>query len=119
VTLRGIVLCTATALLLLGGPAAADEAATYYHKAMAYKQQGKVDDAIRELRRAIELRQDYAAAHYSLGILYRQKREDQKAIFHLEEGPPRFDPKAAQSHLQPRAGLNQRRQPHRRRDQVG
>ena len=41
---RGSLLVLAGALLL-GTPAVADEAATHYHKAMALKKQGKIEDA--------------------------------------------------------------------------
>lgn len=75
----------------------ADEAATHYHKAMAYKKANKIDEAMGELHKAISLREDYAAAHYSLGILYRQKKQMEPAIMHLERAV-KIDPKAAPAH---------------------
>jgi tetratricopeptide (TPR) repeat protein len=76
----GIVLCQ----LLGAGAVLADEAATYYHKAMVYKRDGNVEKAIQTLHEALEKREDYAAVHFSLGLLYRQKGNAAKAIYHLE-----------------------------------
>jgi len=97
-----LVLCSVSGLR----SAAADEAATYYHKAMAYKQSGKTEDAMRELKRALELREDYAAAHFSLGILYRQKKQTAEAIHHLERAV-QLDSKSAQSHFSLGLAYNQ------------
>lgn len=70
--------------LLVAGLAQADRASTQYHKAMALKRQGKINEAIAALRQALEARDDYAAAHRSIGVLYRQRGEYGKAVMHLE-----------------------------------
>lgn len=51
---------------------------------MAYKQRGQQAKAIAKLKAAIVERDDYAQAHLSLGILYRQLTKTNKAIHHLE-----------------------------------
>ena len=61
--------------LFAGGLARADRASTHYHKAMALKRQGKIDEAIAAMRQALEARNDYAAAHRSIGVLYRQRKQ--------------------------------------------
>jgi tetratricopeptide (TPR) repeat protein len=83
-------------VLLIAAPALGDEAATYYHQAMAYKKSGKIEDAIKALKQAIAAREDYAAAHFSIGILYRQRKDNDKAIQHLERAT-RIDGKNAQA----------------------
>jgi tetratricopeptide (TPR) repeat protein len=89
------VLSMGVAWLLVTGSSHADQASTYYHKAMAYKKDGDISNAIKSLHQAIEQREDYAAAHYSLGILYRQSKNNERAIFHLERAA-QLDGKNAQ-----------------------
>jgi Flp pilus assembly protein TadD len=72
-------------LVLVGqGAALADQATPHYHNGLAYKRQGRIKLAIQELRKAIELREDYAAAHHSIGMLYRKQGNHNQAISHLE-----------------------------------
>ncbi len=71
-------------VLCFNSAAYADEASSYYRKALAYKRQGNVDQAIDSLKKALELRENYAAAHQSLGILYRKKNKLGQAIQHLK-----------------------------------
>ncbi|HTA19780.1 MAG TPA: tetratricopeptide repeat protein, partial [Polyangia bacterium] len=62
----------ATTLALgAASPARADEAGGHYTLALQYKREGKLPDAIAECQRALQLRPDYAAAHFTLGNLYR------------------------------------------------
>jgi tetratricopeptide (TPR) repeat protein len=83
--------------LLIGGVAQADRASTHYHKAMALKRQGNIDQAIAALRQAIAERDDYAAAHRSIGVLYRQSKQYGKAVMHLERAAS-LQPQAADVH---------------------
>jgi tetratricopeptide (TPR) repeat protein len=73
--------------LLIAFPTAsrADEADTHYRSAMAYKEQGKVDEAIKELEAAVKLRATHSMAWNSLGILYKKKGDIKKAITAFEE----------------------------------
>ena len=68
---------------LPSGEALADRASAHYHQAMALKRQGKIDKAIEEMNKALKQREDYAAVHRSIGILYRNKRNFNTAVFHL------------------------------------
>ena len=77
--------------------AVADKASAHYHQAMAYKRDGKLPEAIRELEAALQERHDYAAARYSIGILYRKRGAYRKAIYHLEEGI-KLEPKNGKMH---------------------
>ena len=95
--MRAPITCLAFVLLFIGGAAQADRAATYYHQAMAYKNQGKIDQAIAALKQALAERNDYAAAHRSIGILYRQRKEYGKAVMHLERATA-LQPKSAEVH---------------------
>lgn len=79
---------------VLGGQAQADRASAHYHKALAFKRQGKLDEAIKALHLALENREDYAAAHHSLGMLYRQQGNHPKAAFHLERAA-KLEPKSS------------------------
>lgn len=85
------------AFALPSGRAAADQASAHLHKAMAHKKEGKADEAIAELKKALEQREAYAAAHHSLGMLYREKGELPKAIQHLERAA-QLEPKSAMLH---------------------
>jgi superkiller protein 3 len=93
----------ATLLTLLGainvvGSARADQAATHYHRAMALKAKGKTDLAIKALSEALVERENYAAAHRSLGVLYRQKKNYTKATIHLERAVA-LEPNSAETHF--------------------
>src|SRR5688500_8209959 len=64
----------AAALTLGGGPSArADAAADHYTQALQLKRQGKIPEAIRAAEQAIAARSDFAAAHFTLGNLWRQQ----------------------------------------------
>jgi tetratricopeptide (TPR) repeat protein len=99
-------LIVAASAMLLAPAAQADEASTYYHKAMAYKKVGKIEEAIRELKAALTKRESYAAVHFSLGVLYRQQKKNDLAIQHLERAT-KLEPKAAQNHYSLGLAYNQ------------
>ena len=63
---------------------------------IALLQARQIDDAIRELEKAVELNPNDAQAQSSLGALYREKKEFGKAIPHLEQAVM-LDPKDAQA----------------------
>ncbi len=71
------------AAILVAAPAFADEADQHYAKALELKKQGKLDEAAMELEQAVKLRPDYAAAHFSLGVVYKMRNQIDKAIPHL------------------------------------
>ena len=60
--------------MLLPGLAQADEAAGHYNLAVQYKREGKLTEAVAECQKAIQLRPNYAAAHMTLGSLYRAQK---------------------------------------------
>ena len=57
------------------------------HKALGnlYSRQGKIDKAISELEKAIELRPHEAEPYLDLGEIYSKKGEREKAVFYLEK----------------------------------
>src|SRR5262245_54177489 len=75
----------------------ADEADAHYRQGLSHKQQGKLDDAIDEFKKAIELRKDYAAAEFSLGLTYKLKGNFEEAASHLERAA-KLQPKTADIH---------------------
>lgn len=93
---RMVASAALVAIAMTSGLARGDESASYYHQAMVFKQQGRVDKAIDALKAALEIRENYAAAHFSLGILYRQQKETELAMKHLERAS-KLDSKSAQT----------------------
>src|SRR5436305_191823 len=77
----------AVALLGVGavGAARADEAADHYNLGLQLKRVGKVDEAIAEVEKAIVARPKYAAAHLTLGNLWRAKGDYAKAADEYEK----------------------------------
>ena len=65
--------------LLWSGAARGDEAATHYNLGLQLKRQGKTAAAIGEVEKAINLRPDYVAAHFTLGNLWRAQGDYDKA----------------------------------------
>ena len=60
--------------LLFTGPALADKAAeAHYKEGLAYKLEGKVDQAIASLEQAVAKKPQHDQAWASLGSLYKQK----------------------------------------------
>lgn len=56
-----------------------------YHLALTLiERKIKTDEAVKLLKEAIDLRSDYADAHYQLGKIYNEKGETEKAIEQLE-----------------------------------
>ena len=97
--MRTPVFFSVAAIFVLGSlnaaPAYADRAASYYHQAMALKNQHKIKEAIAKLKNALRERADYAAAHRSIGIIYRRQKNLPKAIFHLEKAA-KLEPSSGQ-----------------------
>ena len=63
------------------GPAFADkDADAYYKEGLAYKQEGKVDEAIESLQQAVAQNPKHGMAWASLGGLYKQKKDLPKSI---------------------------------------
>ena len=70
--MRRMTLIAVLGLALLGSVTArADEAAGHYNLALQHKREGNTSAAIGECETALKLRPDYAAAHFTLGNLYR------------------------------------------------
>jgi tetratricopeptide (TPR) repeat protein len=82
-------------LVLVSVPmaASADESDVHYKSCIAYKQQGKTDEAIDECLKALGLRET-AAAHFTIANLYRQKGLPVVTITHLEAAA-KMAPKSA------------------------
>ena len=67
--------------LLLSGTALADKNAdTYYKEGLAYKQEGKIDEAITAMTAAVTTNPNHGMAWASLGHLYKQKKDLAKSI---------------------------------------
>jgi len=60
-------------------------------------QQGKVDDSMYELQKALSLHSDYADAHYNIGIILYQKKWSDEAIVHFRRALE-IEPNMAQAH---------------------
>ncbi|GAF92455.1 unnamed protein product, partial [marine sediment metagenome] len=45
----------------------------HLNRGLAYVEQGRLDEAIREFQAALRTSQDYAKAHYVLGLAYEQQ----------------------------------------------
>ncbi len=77
-TLGKLVFAVATVFSI---PAMADgDADAKYKQGLAYKQQGKTDDAIKALESAVASNPKHGMAWASLGHLYKQKGDVPKAI---------------------------------------
>ena len=68
------------ALWMAPSLAYADEAEVHYRYCLSHKKAGKLDDAERECRAAIQKRSDHAAALYTLGTLERNKGQYEAAL---------------------------------------
>jgi tetratricopeptide (TPR) repeat protein len=64
----------------LARPAVADEAADHYNLGLSLKRQGKTAAAIEEVKLAVSARQNYAAAWFTLGNLYRAQGDYDNAL---------------------------------------
>src|SRR5436853_6726970 len=58
----------------------AEDADAYYKQGLAYKQQGKNDDAISALEKAVAANPKHGMAWSSLGNLYKAKGDNAKAV---------------------------------------
>src|SRR5690349_10005293 len=73
------VLAVSLISLALGaGVARADEASARYKQGLAFKEQGKIDEAIEAFEETVKLKPDHAMAWASLGHLYKQKGQFDK-----------------------------------------
>ena len=68
------------ALLLVPETSFAQGADADYRAGMAYKSEGKTDEAIASFEKAVAAKPGHAMAWNSLGILYKKKGELDKAI---------------------------------------
>jgi type IV pilus assembly protein PilF len=66
----------------------------YFNLARIYEREGKIDDAIREYKRALDIDRDYADAHYNLGVLYFHQGKFELAIEKFTEAT-RLQPRVA------------------------
>ena len=67
---------------------------------MAYTQQGRTDEAIREYQAALRINPDYADAHYNLGVAYAQQGRTDEAMREYQAAL-RVNPDMCRSALQP------------------
>ena len=70
----------AMALLVVGCGGGRTEAEKHYNKGVEYAEEGRLDDAIAEYTKAIELDPDLAEAHFSRGYAYYKLGESQRAV---------------------------------------
>ncbi len=88
---------TLSVLLLvasLAAPARADRAEALYKEGMAYKNQGKIDEAIAAFEKAVAERPNHVMAWSSLGTLYKKKEQYDKAVAAYEKATE-LSPKTA------------------------
>src|SRR5690242_9623177 len=79
--MRGLTAVCFAVATLFAAPAFADkDADAYYKEGLAFKQEGKVDDAIKALEQAVATNPKHGMAWASLGSLYKQKRDLPKSI---------------------------------------
>ena len=74
------ILFAALCVLSMPAPAFAENADALYRQGLAYKQQGKSDEAIKALEAAVAANPRHGMAWASLGHLYKQKQDIQKAV---------------------------------------
>lgn len=77
----------------------ADESSKYHLALTLIERKIRTDEAIKLLNEAIDLRSDYADAHYQLGKIYTERGETEKAIKQLETAV-QADPKKDYIHYQ-------------------
>ncbi len=68
------------------------------------RQQGRIEEAIREYQAALRINPDYAEAHHDLGVAYGQQGRIEEAI-HEYQAALRINPKLCRRALQPGRGL--------------
>ena len=68
------------ALSLAASPAYAEDSDALYKQGLAYKQEGKTDEAIKKLEAAVAANPRHGMAWSSLGNLYKQKQDMPKAV---------------------------------------
>ncbi len=71
---------TAACQIFALNQAHADEADAKYRAALAFKKEGKLDDALKLVKEAIALRKDYATAYFTMGSILRQQGKFQEAL---------------------------------------
>src|SRR5688572_12120757 len=72
-------------LLAVAAPARADKAEALYKEGMAFKNQGKVDEAIAAFEKCVAERPTHVMGWASLGTLYKQKKQHDKAVTAYEK----------------------------------
>src|SRR3954447_16875520 len=68
------------AVLAVAAPARAEDADAYYKQGLAYKNEGKTDEAIKSLQQAVDKNPKHGMAWASLGNLYKTKGDIPKAV---------------------------------------
>ena len=71
--------------LLVPALAKADDAAGHYNLCVQYKREAKISDAVAACKKALQLRPNYAAAHMTLGSLYRGQKNYPAAAAEYEQ----------------------------------
>lgn len=92
-----LALARATFNDVLSDPFYATPQFAYFNLAKIYEREGKIDEAIREYKRALDIDRDYVDAHNSLGILYLQQDRVDLAIQEFDEAT-RLSPRVALYH---------------------
>src|SRR3569623_235023 len=79
--MRGLAAIPFAVAMLLAAPAFADkDADAYYKEGLAYKQEGKIDEAIKARSAAVAQNPRHGMAWAALGSLYKQKKDLPKSI---------------------------------------
>lgn len=84
-------------------------AAKEFGKALRASEKGKTEEAVRRLRKALEIDPEYMEAHNNLGSLYLRLEDYEKALVHARKACE-LDPGAAMAHLNLAAALMARQE---------
>src|SRR5580765_5800133 len=89
-----LVIKSCSTVIQAGREARARLAIAHYHRATAYRMEGRTDRAIQDYDQAIELDPKYAIAFNDRGTAYSQKAQPNRAIQSFDQAI-RLDPKMA------------------------
>ncbi|MGP8201202.1 MAG: tetratricopeptide repeat protein [Limisphaerales bacterium] len=75
-----------------------DNYLAHYNLALSYNKQGRLDEAIEQYQKTLQIQPDHAECHYSLGVALAQKGRLEEAITHYQQAL-QITPGNAKAHL--------------------
>jgi Flp pilus assembly protein TadD len=88
-----------TACPRCGGPLSADDADTHFNLGATLEHQGKLEEAVAELRTAIRLKPEFAKAHLNLGSSLGPQGKLDEAVVELRNARDKAQPGSQLSQL--------------------